>query len=257
MLGAKIDLSKCFDRCNAELSIHILGKLGCDARVLRLVEMLYCDLRVYFSKGGLVTQHAAKRTNGVLQGCPFSMLLMAATMAAWCHHIRNSTAGMVDARVFVDDRLFWTNSEEALLEAVRSTSQFDADFGFMWNPGKGQIFKRKPVTNPQVLELEAQVGPLANEVKMLGITIDVAAANSLELSMGLREEAYQDALRLIKRIDLAAITWAQRAVHCNALIIPKVKWGAQWQRVDDQDINKMELQVERLLTTKTMYGRST
>ena len=122
MLGTKIDLSKCCDGCDAMLSIHILGKLGCDVRVLKPVETLGCHRQVYFCNGGLATHHAAKHSSGVLKGCTFPIPLMAATVCMVPlfsqQHSRNSAC-------------FWTESEPTLSDVGQKKSEFDAAVGFL------------------------------------------------------------------------------------------------------------------------------
>ena len=81
-MGAGTDYTKCFDLIPQAISMALMEEQGIDEGVLRALSGMYRQLRRMFKiKGCLGAWWAA--TNGVLQGCPLSVIVINALTTTW------------------------------------------------------------------------------------------------------------------------------------------------------------------------------
>ena len=90
--GVIFDYSKCFDLIPHNILTNIVWGLGMDARIAGPLRSMYRDLRRYFRVGqGIGAEFTA--SNGILQGCPLSVVLLSALVAVWCKAVRHEVPG--------------------------------------------------------------------------------------------------------------------------------------------------------------------
>ena len=79
-VGLSVDLAKAFDSLPHGVMLRLLSELGMDERVLRPLRTMYTRLRRRFRLAGAVGEEFSS-TNGIVQGCPFSVVLLSALVA--------------------------------------------------------------------------------------------------------------------------------------------------------------------------------
>ena len=84
--GGKTDFSKCFDRVSLAMGIRLFRRLGTPEPIASLLIAFYVDLRVCFTNRGITLQVLIKRRNGLLQGCPFSVLILVAVTTCFLRY---------------------------------------------------------------------------------------------------------------------------------------------------------------------------
>ena len=77
------DLAKAFDRISIHQAIAMLRCLGAPRALCRLLVRFYARCRRVFTCNKVTSQHWVMVLHGLLQGCPFSMLLIGTVMACW------------------------------------------------------------------------------------------------------------------------------------------------------------------------------
>ena len=112
------DLSKCFDTVSHKQIMAILDALGAPIEIIRLIEQFYAHSIRLMTMEGASTKAWFAVKHGVLQGCPFSMLLLAALMRVWIA-LMDVKAPNCSKGVYVDDRSIWSRA--------RNTQQVAAD----------------------------------------------------------------------------------------------------------------------------------
>lgn len=117
----RTDFSKCFDRISLPIALSIWRKLGTPEGVVTLIGSFYSEQFTYFQRNGATSDSATKRTCGLLQGCPFSVLILATTMTAYWQYLPADT----DCDVYIDDRLMLAKNAEQLDKLVHYTHTFD------------------------------------------------------------------------------------------------------------------------------------
>ena len=99
--GLSYDLRKCFDTVPINLSLNIFRQRGADSGVLRALTDFYDAHHKYFKIDGFYAKKF-KAANGILQGCPLSMLLLVSMVTTWLEAVRNS-GPTATPKSFADD----------------------------------------------------------------------------------------------------------------------------------------------------------
>ena len=98
--GLSYDMRKCFDSIPTRLILHIFNLRGADSKVTRALSGFYAQQKFLRLEGH--HSHAFKPSNGIVQGCPLSMILLTSLMTAWiefCQH----TVVHATRRSYADD----------------------------------------------------------------------------------------------------------------------------------------------------------
>ena len=98
MFGVADDLAKAFDNIPVEITFRLLEKLGVDSGLCTALRGMYSQLQRRFTIGAFVGE-SFRSTNGILQGCPLSVMLLHALMMV-SHRVIQPD---VMAESFVDD----------------------------------------------------------------------------------------------------------------------------------------------------------
>ena len=91
VVGMSIDWSKCFDRVSQGIAFQLAEKQGLHPRVLQPLRGMYRELRRWFVMAGHVGKEFAA-SNGVIQGCPLSVLLLNLLVNTWASRDHNCNA---------------------------------------------------------------------------------------------------------------------------------------------------------------------
>ena len=167
-----MDVEKFFDSCDPEQAIGIFRDLGMCEEVCNLLTKFDDGQERYFEVDGAVHPEPVKPQKSVLQGCPWSMVLIAAMMPLWMRANEHIDGKNVKAGIFVDDRAIWATGAGCVAKVARAhRAGRDIDAFFAWNahPDKGECFASEEVGDEAQKELLPMAGPLHKEFKLLGI----------------------------------------------------------------------------------------
>ena len=107
MSGGVADIRKCFDAIIRQLVYFLLWIAGCPRGVITAYRNMMEHMIVYNTiSSGLGKPH--RRRCGILQGCPFSMMIMALLMRTWILVMANFA---VSPRVLADDVFLYAQGE--------------------------------------------------------------------------------------------------------------------------------------------------
>ena len=86
LFGVSFDYAKCFDLIPHSILLNLMAELGLHKKILGPMHSMYCNLRRRFKfVGGVGDEFVA--TNGILQGCPLSVIFVNALMSIWSKSI--------------------------------------------------------------------------------------------------------------------------------------------------------------------------
>ena len=147
--GLSYDLRNCFDTVPINPSLNIFRQRGADSGVLRALTGFYDAHHKYFKIDGFYAKKF-KAANGILQGCPLSMLLLVSMVTTWLEAVRNSVP-TATPKSFADDLSVVVQHES--LEPVKhnlrllhdTTCTFTQATGAQINNDKSFVFGPKSV----------------------------------------------------------------------------------------------------------------
>ena len=130
-----LDFQKCFDRVPQKLVLALAKSMGMHARVLDPLTSMYSHLRRRFKLPNGVGQEFMV-TNGILQGCPISAMLINALLAVVLSVILNEVSGTSSSSYADDVTIMSDTSETHIQEAVTILTEFCHLTGMRLHPSK-------------------------------------------------------------------------------------------------------------------------
>lgn len=119
--------------------------------------------------------HWQRAQRGLLQGCPFSPMLLATLMTLWTNAVK--AQNNVNFAIYVDDRNMWMHGPDVLTTLPRVleiSRQVDALLGFYENVQKTQVATVDPDLRQQVNLITPEGFPEATASgKILGLHYDL------------------------------------------------------------------------------------
>ena len=156
---------------------------------------------------------------------------------------------------YVDDRLLWAASREALVPAMRDIREIDDRIGSVWNAQKGKVFAINAQEPDDLEEPMAFAGRWCTEFIYVGIEystdINMQATRHRPIKM-LRS---QTALARLKAIRQYCSPGREAALQVRKLVTPLVSWGGQW-RSTSMD-TKLALEIENSVWIPACDGKVT
>jgi hypothetical protein len=148
--GLSYDMRKCFDSIPTRLILHIFNLRGADSKVTRALTGFYAQHQKFFRLEGHHS-HAFKPSNGIVQGCPLSMILLTSLMTAWIEYCQH-TVDHATPRSYADDLSLITTApnptilKDRISELHNITAEFIRDAGMTLNQNKSFTFGHKSIT---------------------------------------------------------------------------------------------------------------
>ena len=186
------------------------------------------------------------------------MMLIAVAMSCFLHHMAG-VVPQVKWGTFVDDRLAWSvgrGAVQQLKSALQEARCFDEACGWKWNAGKGCLFGSTAGGRKALKDMEVIVGPVERHPVNLGVALNVQGADRRRDKKHLKKGLIGRIERQLNRIKVGCPTRVKRIRMVKKLIMPKVKWAAQWVGMPDREARKLTTSVERCVKGKVWKARS-
>lgn len=214
--GVAVDLSKAFDNVPVEIVFAIMRELGMDERVCRPLRAMYHQIQRRFKISGFVGD-AFRSTNGILQGCPLSVMLLNAIMMV-------ATAALgadVEGESYVDDLTLLSTNPEKLQSALDNLGSFMAISAQQINHKKTVSFGARSSEKFSVggIDLEHKT-----ETKILGQVIDTSDGT---ISLKIPEKKIENGVKMCHRIRYAGLPFHLRSMLCGAMVLSKALYGVE------------------------------
>ena len=143
LAGSKLDVEKFFDSCDLEQALAVVDRVGMPREISELLRQFYRGQERYFEVAGVCCPRPVYPKRSFLQGCPWSMMLIAALVALWQKSNHAMGANDVHAGIFVDNRALWATGKGAagrVAAAHQAGRELDRKFGWMDHPDKRESF---------------------------------------------------------------------------------------------------------------------
>ncbi|KAJ9439057.1 Retrovirus-related Pol polyprotein from type-2 retrotransposable element R2DM, partial [Diplonema papillatum] len=164
--GIALDFAKCFDRVPQGLVLDLVEALGLHERVLAPLRHVYKYLRRRF-RYPLGVGDEFKVTNGILQGCPISVVLINALLSVLSKAL--VSRARVSPKSFADDLYLLSRLAKLLQEGIDVTAIFGNLTGLALNEGKCAAFSTSK-KGPR-LEVGGKAMKSVKTVKVLGVPL--------------------------------------------------------------------------------------
>ena len=141
LAGISLDYAKCFDRVPSNIVFRLARESGMSEDILKPLEGMFKQLRRRFVIGGGVGKQFAS-TNGIMQGCPLSVILLNLLVTVWIRAIETEVPS-AQPFGFADDTGATAHGDHAVdtLQKVLSiTKDYERLTGQRLNAGKSKCW---------------------------------------------------------------------------------------------------------------------
>ncbi|CAE7672255.1 unnamed protein product [Symbiodinium pilosum] len=239
------DLSKFFDSVRIPQLLLTLQRFGAPPALCDLVRGFYASHWRVFSYMGTHGKQWKRITCGLAQGCPLSPVLVAVLMAAWSCNVEGAGAGGaggVHTASFVDDRLVWSASAEALCGAMDRSNSFDEAYHLDCDVSKCHVGVRSG--NEAGEALAAALGYSADgSLDLLGVRFALDSAQVPVVSRFVIAKAR----RLIHVIGLTPASLELKQLMMRTLVLPLATWAGGFARIEPEDLSALDSEATWLL----------
>ena len=167
LTGLMLDYAKCFDRLPHGVMLALGDASGAHPRLMGPLRQMYAGLRRRFKVGGGVGKEF-RATNGILQGCPLSVILLNLMVSVWAKAIDAETDA--DPMAYADDTtVVGPRSEVERAGAV--TAEYCSLTGQQLNVKKSLVFHVNAEVAETPLCLQGEVVKVVEADRCLGADV--------------------------------------------------------------------------------------
>ena len=243
--GITFDLSKAFDNVPIGITFAICKAIGMDVRLYTALKGMYERMTRRFKIGKFVGE-SFKDTNGILQGCPLSVMLLNILMAV----LSNILTPLVANESFVDDLTVLSECKHKLQTAANLIREFNQDTGQKVNLKKTYSFGPKGGAD---IWYEGSLIPKKTEVKVLGV---VWRFDGGRLNLEVDSKKVQEGIETANRIRYSMLPFAIRTILNGSLVMAKIMYGIEVQDLKPGDERRLRTAIGFSVWQKTSKQRS-
>ncbi|KAJ9465251.1 Retrovirus-related Pol polyprotein from type-2 retrotransposable element R2DM, partial [Diplonema papillatum] len=226
-----LDFAKCFDRVPQGIVLRLAEGMGLDARILRPLRAMYRGMKRRF-KLPLGVGSEFEVTNGILQGCPLSVILINALLSIVLRAV-SARVPEVSSESLADDATLFASVESELQQAVDVIAQFCALTGMRLNMTKtlamgipaGTVRQRRRRPYTSVLAVGDETIPTATAAKILGVRTSVASVQA-ERTNDARLKAHN---ALLDRLSTSRLPFDVRCEVASSNVLGSVLAGCSYE----------------------------
>ena len=227
ILGAKLDLSKAFDRVPWDISLWLLQQLGLPQCIASLWRQFDHVQRRWPEVCGCVSRTPILPQGSLPQGDPCSPLRLSVMMAVWMH-LSKLRCPDLSASIYVDDRLVWVRARhfavamEKLRAVLDENAVIESALAMRDNPAKRVFFANSP---RDAAQLRKHCAPVVVEAEVLGITYNFYKGHPIPFH---KNKAWNEAMRRLHRVHIAGGPPRERGLLVRSLVLSLFCWAGAW-----------------------------
>ena len=136
--GLSLDWAKAFDRLPKDILLQLARATGMESGILRALEAAYTNLQRHYKVGHGFISEGFVSTNGILQGCPISVILLNLFVRVWLNLAHNETTPEmgVRPRAYADDMIALARTSAGIRRVLQLTLEFAVLTGMKLNVPK-------------------------------------------------------------------------------------------------------------------------
>eukprot|EP01064_Diplonema_japonicum_P010328 TRINITY_DN175_c0_g1_i5.p1 TRINITY_DN175_c0_g1~~TRINITY_DN175_c0_g1_i5.p1 ORF type:complete len:1917 (+),score=407.73 TRINITY_DN175_c0_g1_i5:183-5933(+) len=209
LVGVALDFAKCFDSVPQQLVLELVEDMGMDTGILRALKGMYAGMRRRFRYAAGVGEEF-HTTNGILQGCPISVVLINALLAVLMKQVENDTG--VRSLSYADDAYLLARLGAALQEGVDAVEAFCKQVGMKLNTRKTKTF----AVNRKTPEVKVK-GEELQPTRTVGVLGAKLRTDGRPQTNGDRTA---EALGTLSRLGATPLSFQQKAKIISSTILP-------------------------------------
>ena len=262
LFGVNLDYVKCFDLIPQAVVLRVGQELGLEPGILRALTGMYRQLRRAFKVSGCLGSWW-RATNGILQGCPLSVILINLLTTVWKMEIdemrrhvvvttralppvhgdqpdmvvhRGAGRAALCPTGYADDTQAMTRTSQDRQDVCDRTAEWLRVTGQDVRPDKSGAWALGATAADAPARLRGLEIPNKDEFRQLGVGIRVEARRGTGPLLQTRMDRAKAILRRIGCIPVLR----QRATALGTLALAKALWGSKLAEVGEADMRALD-----------------
>jgi len=229
-LCASLDFSKCFDRVPHGILLAVAEAAGLHRGVAGPLRHMYANLSRRYKIGPAVgAEHTA--TNGLLQGCPLSPILLNSLLSCWTRAIE--AASLTTPASYADDMNLLSTGRDAKAEMQKALEVADDYIGLTeqeLNVAKSSL-TTIPTGYHDIPNLQGNIFRRKTIPKIVGAELDVRLTAPVpQCHPGLTEKL-KGLLFFLARVETLPLTRKEKCDVLTCVFGPRLVYAAEVQHV--------------------------
>ena len=241
LVGATFDYKKCFDQVPQEIMLRLMSHLGLPECILRAIHGMYDGLLRRFKLPAGLGQEW-KATNGILQGCPLSIIFLNALVCVWMRTVEAESG--VSTAAYADDTHVLASSAPQLQNAVNITEEYSRVTGQEIHPGKSAWWCSSGTCGDAAITLGDVEIPKTEDLDCLGGRFHTKERDKPAASSTKASERFEIALRAAARVARLPLRQELKERIMVALVLAMALYGICVQFVDSGPLTRLANGIE-------------
>jgi len=222
LFGISLDYGKCFDRVPVHIVLNLALEAGLPPQLVTPLRSLYEKLVRRFRVGNGVGQEF-KATNGIIQGCPLSVVLLNLLVNVWAQAVKAEVPGASPCG-YADDTGALSSAHAPIQKVLDLTGQFAQVTGQVLNASKSHAWATNTCDQHKLasLALMGDLVPATTGGRLLGAHISYQ--RGVKNTLG--EKRVKRGIVICERIRWAPLPMHIRSQLLASLVMPSTLYGA-------------------------------
>ena len=248
LAGISLDFAKAFDNLPHDIMLRIAAHMGMDEGILSALRGMYTGLKRRFKVGSHVGQSFSS-SNGILQGCPISVLLLNMFVEVWTRAVREEVGGSCEPQAYADDVGATAKHKHEIVGVCRVTDIFSKLTGMSVHVKKSTVWATDPTLRQQLTracEIDGQFLPLVTQDRRLGAFLSY---NRRRVQTRI-SRTLEECRRMCQRVELLPLPLMLRAQVISSLVLPKALYACGVSPPSKRDLRSL-----RGAVAKAIWGQ--
>ena len=242
IVGIKLDKSKCFDRIIPEYAASLFLCFGIPQGIVAIFLKIYRNLKRHMFYKQWSTPRSTTASNGVAQGCSFSLLAVNVYAKVWSCMLQRLPE--VAHAGFIDDSYIWVRIVhlQVLQHALQVTELWDMLSGQQFNHGKSKLFATTCDARARARSMFPSIC-CCLEVDILGTILYTSKRRVFCFSSDKVRKVIQDA----RNIATLPLPVEVKATLTGMKILPQCNFASGISRISKKDLGKIQAEIVNIL----------
>jgi len=222
LFGLSLDYGKCFDRIPVHIVLQLALEQGMSMRLIRPLRSLYASLQRRFRVGAGVGKPFCS-TNGIIQGCPLSVLLLNLLVNVWTRAVRVEAPAALPCG-YADDTGATASQAGPIQQVLSITGSFATVTCQVLNASKSHVWATCPDQAHELADMHVldESVPSIRSGRLLGAFVRFGK----HLRNDLAEKRIKRGVIVADRIRWAPLPMPVRAKLISSLVVPASLYAA-------------------------------
>ena len=220
--GISLDFAKAFDRIPVHILLRLAKTIGVEEGIINAMTGMYQQMQRRWKVGPFIGE-AFTSMNGILQGCPLSVVLLNTLIHIWVCAVEELEP-TASPSAYADDLGAYAPTARAIKGVLRITQRFCELTGMLLKASKSAVWATSARLRAQLngcCRVGAKAIPLLMEDRNLGAYVSYTRRKCKSRI----EHTKQECNEILSRIESLHLHLEARAHLVAAMVLPKALYG--------------------------------